>query len=229
MVDMTESFLQGANISNPRERPRNFFSILNSPVTEYERTFAQVLQGKKLVDLIKNRSVPVVIDLLSPPGTVYELLLPFSEGRGLAVSLPDHDIQKEFEHTYGADNVKWLHEDVTRSKTWVDIKKWLKGDKADLIMERGKGGLGSLPENSMFYQDLLNKAWGNLSTESGILLFELPPKTFLLHKGIPIDDWVKKLQEKNIDVKYDDGGYTANTGKIMITRTLQSPTTLPLN
>lgn len=105
------------------------------------------------------------------------------------------------------------------------------GDKAHLIMERGMVGLSSLPARKKLFGALLNRAWSLLDPDGGILLFETPRRDVLLEKGIVLKDWVNSLQ-KVVDTRYFPGiirDYDPVTegGKIMITRTLNSPSSLP--
>lgn len=240
MIDETKDF-QDLPPPNLRKRyldrsgkpVRGFWGYMNEPISSYEESFANVLEGRNIADLIRMRVAPIVIDILAPPGSVYDLLSSFPKGRGLAVSLPDHQMQEmrsDVQEIYRAENVRWLPEDITHPGTWTNIEKWLGGDKAHLIMERGMGGLDWLPVNKRLYGILVNRAWSNLDPDGGILLLETPRREQVLKKGIDIDSWVKSLQ-KIADVKYDPGysknGIRFEYGKVMITRTPNSPSILP--
>lgn len=241
MVDETKDFqdLLPPNLRkrylDPSGKPaRGFWGYMNEPISSYEESFANVLEGRNIVDLIRMRPAPIVVDILAPPGSVYDLLSSFPKGRGLAVSLPDHQMQEmrsDVQEIYRAGNVKWLSEDITHPGTWVNIEKWLDGKKAHLIMERGMGGLDWLPVNKKLYGILINRAWANLDHDGGTLLFETPRRELVLKKGIDIDAWVKSLQEV-VGVKYDPGNPKSHSplfeyGKVMITRTPSSPAILP--
>lgn len=213
---------------------RRDWGFRNEPISSYEESFKNVLEGKTIAELISNHFSPIVIDLMAAPRTVYDLLSAFPNGRGLAVSLPDHrlkDLRDDIQATYSAQNVKWLPEDITHPGTWVNIEKWLAGDKAHLIMERGMGGLSWLPMNKRLLGILVNKAWSLLDPNGGILLFETPRSDELLKKGVDLAVWVKSLQEV-VDTKYDPGNIEASDprvefAKIMITRAPNSPSILP--
>lgn len=207
----------------------------NERVWSYEESFGAVLEGKTLYDLISARPAPIVIDLMAPPRTVHDLLLPFPDGRGLAVSLPDHrlkDVGEDLHKIYKMDKIKWLPEDITHPGTWQNIEQWLEGNKAHLIMERGMAGLTLLPLNKRLFKVLFDKTWQLLDPNGGILLFETPRQDKLLKNGVDIDAWVKSLHGL-VDVKYDPGNIeevidqTRIYGKIMITRNPNSPASLP--
>lgn len=100
----------------------------NERIESYEDSFVNVLSGKSIADLIKNRSNPVVIDLMGAPFTIHDLLTQFPTGRGLAVSLQDHKIdylRDDIQKTYQLERVKWLAGDITHSNTWREIEQWL--------------------------------------------------------------------------------------------------------
>ncbi len=206
----------------------------NEPISSYEESFAKVLEGRSIADLIRTRPIPIVIDLMAPPGTVNELLSTFPSGRGLAVSIPDHDtkaLPEEDQLAYDSQLVKWIPKDITQADTWKEVQAWLQGDKAHLIMERGMGALRHLPMHKLIYGILVNKSWANLDPNGGILLFETPNKASLAQNGIDIDAWIKVLKNA-VDTRYDPGKWASSnpqleTGKIMITRTPNSPAVLP--
>lgn len=213
---------------------RRDWGFINEPISSYEESFKNVLEGKTITGLISNHSAPIVIDLMAAPRTVYDLLSASPNGRGLAVSLPDHkpsDMREDIEEIYSAKNVRWLAEDITHPGTWNDIEQWLAGDKAHLIMERGMGGLGWLPMNKKLLGILVNKAWSFLDPNGGILLFETPRRDELLKKGVDLAAWVKSLQVV-VDIKYDPGKIEVSDprvefAKIMITRAPNSPLIIP--
>lgn len=221
----------------PSGEVRGFYwGYQNEPVKSYEESFVTVLGGKYISDLISSKQNPIVIDLMSAPYTVHDLLMPFPTGRGLSVGLPDHnvrDYKKEVQDAYKSQQVTWLPKDITDADTWREIEQWLHGNKAQLIMERGMGGLALLPASKRILGILVNKAWSNVDPNGGVLLFETPRRDKLLEKGVDANAWVDSLRTV-VDVKYDPGEPKEEysdprfeTGKIMITRRPDSPSLLP--
>lgn len=93
-------------------------------------------------------------------------------------------------------------------------------------------GLTWLPMNKKLLGILLNKAWLHLNPDGGVFLLETPRSDELKKNGINIKALVRQLQKAIEDVKYDPGNLRTNdpryeTGKIMITRNFNSPSTLP--
>lgn len=209
--------------------------VMNEPISSYEESFKFILDRKTIPDLIRTHSAPIVIDLLAPPRSVYDLLSGFPNGRGLAVSLPDHSIDevgKDIQDAYKAKNVKWLTGDITHPGTWVDIEQWLAGDKAHLIMERGWAGIDSITVNKKLVREFIKRVWSFLSPESGVLLLETPHSDELLKRDVDLNAWVKSLQDV-VDIEYEPEhtapiGGTLYRPTIMITRTPNSPSSLPL-
>ena len=172
---------------------------------------------------------------MAPPRTIYDLLSNFPQGRGLAVSLPDHKIdgfKPSIQAVYNSENVLWLPEDITRSETWKHINEWLGNDKANLVMERAIAGLTYLPVNKNVLGTLVSKIWNKVDSNGGILLLETPASTRLADEKIDINSWLNSLRTSGLDARYDPGDPTSHrpmlqSGKIMITRTPASPQILP--
>ncbi len=206
----------------------------NEPIESYEDTFQHVLEGKKISDLLAGKEDPIVIDLMGAPRTTHDLLSEFPMGRGLAVSLADHDPDKfneYFRNFYKSEKVTWLDKDITKPEAWRSIETWLDGKQADLIMERAIAGLELLPAHKKMYGILLNQAWKNLSNNNGVLLFETPRRDELMQNGINLDTWAENLKSV-VEVKYDPGRpedklVRYRGANFMLIKTSSSPPTLP--
>lgn len=193
----------------------------------YQETFSKVLGGINIVDFVKGRHHPVVVDLMSPSEGLADLFRQISEpGLGLAVSLEDLR-RKETQRRDHRLNIYQLAGDVTKFSTWNAIDQKLKGKKADLIMERGKEGLVFIPVNKRFYAIIINKLWNMLSEEGGIMLIETPgfSKDYL-ENVMPIPKWIDYLKTKGIDAAYDLGDWN-HSGTLRVTKKTQSPKVLP--
>jgi hypothetical protein len=224
------------NFYAPNGEPiKRVWGYHNEPVASYEESFRNVLNGKSIADLIRDQEKPIVIDLMAPPRTVHDLLSNFPKGRGLAVSLPDHQIdglKPDIQAAYSSNNVLWLQEDVARADTWKSIDKWLENDKAHLIMERAMAGLTYLPVNKNVLGVLVSKVWSRIDSNGGILLLDTPASTRLLDEKIDINSWINSLRASGLDARYDQGDPTSRrpmlqTGKLMVIKTPTSPQILP--
>ena len=219
------------------------WNYLNLDVKSYEKTFEKVLDGKRLKDIIINRNNPIVIDLMASPGTLDELInKQILKGRGLAVSLLDHDYKEKYKNTsklsaYEAPNIRWLQENLALPKTWKKIDDWLneeKENKAHLIMARPIDGWDYFPENEFLYGMLLNNMWSKLDPNEGVLLFQTPKNCFLVEKYISLALIYESLR-KTVDIRFDQGNseygvpFVTTRPTMMITKHPDSPKLLMHN
>lgn len=193
----------------------------------YESEFSGVLNGS-ISDVLKDRTFPVVIDLMAPSRTIATLFEKFPDKPklGLAVSLDDlrSDQQKAIDKGLSVEQIAG---DILRSSTWNEIEKKLQGHKADLVMERALAGFNCIPSYPRLYAMLLNKAWDLLSKANGILLFQGPFRKEIDQKtDTIIYQWINNLLNSGISVMIDslldnDHHY------IKIVKTPNSPEKLP--
>lgn len=195
----------------------------NSPISDYEQYFTRVLNGGSIVEHVDKYQNPVVIDVMSPTGTLFDLFskFPYKDKSGIAVSLEDirSDAEKERDAQLGIVQVTG---DITLPCTWKKIDEQLDGRKADLIMERSLGGIYNLPKDAGTYIILLQRAW-NLLAEKGVMLLQTPIKRELIEVGLSVNRWVELLREYKIDARFDD----LNT--IFLRRSSTSPVHLPFS
>lgn len=92
-------------------------------IEDYQETFSEVLGGMSIVDFIRSRRSPVVIDLMAPSQTLVSLFehTPKPE-LGLAVSLEDLRGNGEKRRDRQL-NVHQLAGDITQSSTWKMIDR----------------------------------------------------------------------------------------------------------
>lgn len=175
---------------------------------------------------------------MSAPRTLHDLFMqiPQANAKGLVVGLEDHsksDFLPNVQAAYDDPNIQMQYGDITSSDTWGVIGDWVKEHgPADLVMERAMGGLHYLPQHKKMYGMLINRAWETVKSDGGILLLETLRRDKLDQLGISLDGWVKELKSSGFDVKYDPGdmmdrSILHETGKIMLTKSLESPSVLP--
>jgi hypothetical protein len=198
----------------------------NSSLKHYEQTFASFLQGRGMESLLEGKADPVVIDIMAPTGTIRELFdrLPQGPKTGIAVSLEDlrSPEQVEIDASLGIIQVT---ENLLNSKVWKRIQTKLDGRKADLIIERGFGGLYRLPEHPVFFAIALQRMWSMLA-EDGTMLLQLPNSFLLKGIGMRVDVLAGTLEKAGIDVFHDDKA--ASTHVLALKRSSESPAVLPL-
>lgn len=213
--------------------PNEITAVVNSSIEDYEKNFRKLLRNnifdrpKHIIDLIKQKPSPVVIDLMAPSGTLASLFEKVADKPkfGLAVSLFDsrNDSQKERDEKLG---IKQLSGDIMLSRTWDKIENLLGGRKADLIMERAYGGF-TLVMDERLYAMLLNKAWKLLSDNNGTLLIQVP-SGFTERDNVNRKRWINNL--KKIDLNHRVDWHTGNRGaikNIKLVKTPDSPKELP--
>ncbi len=194
----------------------DFWPINDSSVQDYQNTFTRL--EISLVEHIRNRKSPVVIDLLSSPTAVRELLLSTTDSKttGISVALGDH----RNEALHRIDDRLGIHHvvgDLSKPATWKEVEKNLNGRKADLILERGYAGVAYLPHHAGYYLSAIDKVWDMLTSNNGIFLADTM-QSFLSHDRIV--DWILFLQNQGIDAKY-------GANSLMIERHSDSPNSLP--
>jgi|SRR5882724_70294 len=202
---------------------REIWGAYGSDLSTYNLTFFGVLNGTPLEDLISTKEQPLVVDLMAPSGTLAELfrILPQQKKRGICVSLVDQRIsfERERDEVLG---IKQLKGDLTERKTWEILEGEMKGQKADLIIERGLGGVDYLPNHGRFYGPALQRVWKMTSKNYGTILLDSPSDLVLGRVGYSKKGWVDLLEKQGIEAKSENDRST-----IRIVKKPNSPEKLP--
>jgi hypothetical protein len=190
-------------------------------IDDYDKSFQGVLKRKHTKDLLKGKKDSIVIDLMAPSDAVSSLLKHLSGKKkfGLAISLEDLRSAKQKKRDLKS-NVIQLPGDILESSTWKKIEDQLQGRKANLIMARPIGGYDCIPKDSRIYAALLNKAWGLLNKDGGILLVEVLTD-FYSQTGKMVNEFRKN------GIEVSDGMSLGHTYSMKIVRAPNSPDKLP--
>lgn len=198
-------------ITQVMDRPSSnngVWQVIHSPFSSYLDDFRPADKNGVIDETIEKLKTqcasPIIIDLLATPAALHDLRLSLLGGRkikGMSVSLTDqrdtptrnYDDEQGISITTGN-----LRED----ETWSRIQAWLGPDKADLIVERGYGGLKQLPSNSEFGLAAIQKIWSFLSPEGGLAMIQVPPERALRRLGITMKNWTERLEKSHIDFQY---------------------------
>lgn len=144
---------------------------------------------------------PVVIDLMASTAALssfYGNYGMFKPIRGLAVGF--HDIRSnETRESDKERGISCLSGDLNKSLTWKGIRRWLGNRKADLIMERGYGGLQYIPTRLSYQRVVLAKLWDMLNPDGGTMVLQTPPEDILERRGTPVEKWLNLLDESAIE------------------------------
>lgn len=174
---------------------------------DYTRDFSRYgLQEPDVPALITSRSNPayVAIDLMSDHVALTTLFNSIKDNTGLiglSVHLPgDIPIRNSYSECHS--QVTDLYGDITEPSTWRLLSRRLDGKLADLIIERGFGGLDCLPHHPRFYAILLNKAWTLLSPENGQMILQTPHYRNWRGLGIDMQKWLSLLAYHGVTAEY---------------------------
>ncbi len=168
---------------------------------EYLDDFERVQDSRtEILDKLKLKDEPIVIDLLAGPAAVRSLakFLRPKPFKGLAVGFHDPRTPEKIARDT-REGVSFIAGDLKDPETWKKIEDWLKGDKADFIMSRGFGGLRHLPVNLEFSSQAIERIWNNLNPVDGTTILQIPPARSLGVNGIPVTRWVDKIKSISPD------------------------------
>ncbi len=176
----------------------------NSPIETYQRFFRYALRGRQITDIVAGYEEPVVIDLMSPSGTLLDLFTNVSpvKGFGIAVTL-DELRAPEVQAIDSRMGIQQISGDLLQSKTWKRLSEALGPRKANLILERPLGGMEYVPDHGGFFAVALQRMWNMLAT-GGMLLLQVPAVINFRQNRVSVEDWVNLLQKNRIEATYDE-------------------------
>lgn len=221
---------EGVQYKNPARfgwRGKWLETAYEAPITNYEGDFNELLNGNTFSSILLSRSSPVVLDLLSPTNTLADLfsklhpLIPQKTG----ISVCFNDFRNE--QTKQRDNelgITLIAGDIGLSKTWRRIRKALQGKSVDLIIERGWGGLDTIPQDAFFFLSSTQRLWNMLSPDNGKMFLQLPTLQVSPEFAISIGKWVHIAQKEGIQASVD-----THQWHLSITKTPSSPKFLPFS
>ena len=184
-----------------------YWTVYDSTFKSYLTCFSKGANSGLLLEQIntlRQKPRPVIIDLMSSPAalrSLYEPPFDFNGLSGLAVGISDRrcNATRELDENLGISTV---HGDLKSSETWNQITIWLKRRKADLIIERGYGGLCYVPTYLPYYKVVISRLWNMLSENGGMMALLTPPKSRLKKRGIMIDEWIAHFNKRGIFVAF---------------------------
>lgn len=79
---------------------KDYWPMYGSPIKSYDESFKASLNAGSLINFLKDRPDPVVIDLMAPTDTIIDLFehLPRGPKMGIAVSLVDRRKRSRIKH-----------------------------------------------------------------------------------------------------------------------------------
>lgn len=217
--------------ARPDRGQDGIYNVYGDTIGFYQLHFNKVLEGQRIIDFLESRETPLVIDLMGPSKTTRDLFTkadPQPGRRGIAVTLeerrPYGERSRDKQH-----RIKELHEDLTTEKGYRSVIKEMKGQRADLIMERALRGLEHIPVHPEYYRLSLERIWNMLDENEGMFLGQTLPKTVMEDHGIPVTSWLKDMQNNGIDIKFQDADAQIPYGALRLIKHTDSPRRLQLH
>jgi hypothetical protein len=200
----------------------NMWTVYGTSIDSYEDSFQGILNGRHIKDLLKDKEDPVVIDLMAPSGTLVNLFRQLQNKKSLGLAVTLEDLRDDDEKERDAKlNIIQISADILKPSTWKTIEKQLQGRKADLIMTRPVAGYKCIPRDQRLYSVFLNKTWGHLRLDGGIIMAVIP---------LGLESQAKKMLnefEKGSKIGVIMGASDDYYCSMMIGRTPDSPEKLP--
>ncbi len=181
------------------------WKIYQNTFANYLRDFAEVDPDQKIVTKLETKKDPVVIDLMGSTDAVSSLqkeffpsgILKKKTGTFVAVGLDD-DRDEVTRRKEASRGIEFIYGNLTNKKTWDKIESTIGEENADIVMERGYGGLWYVPTRPLYQKAVMNRMWKLLSPDGGILAVQTPPEDILEKRGFPIGSWLTKVAESGI-------------------------------
>lgn len=208
----------------------------DSSILAYMLDFDPVLKDLNLIDFLRNRENPVVVDFLASPAAIRDLIKVAGVNlkQGIAVGLKDIRTPNE----RAQDMIQGLVQvsaDITDKETPKEIGEILDGAKADLVIQRGRAGVSELPATRRFYNNSRRHLWEMLSDDNGLLVTQVHREAVLRANGIDMAHWTEEVKSMGVDVQYVPGVQVRKRtlrqdcfGLLRLIKTPTSPSKLPL-
>lgn len=114
--------------------------------------------------------------------------------------------------------------DLTNSNTQEEVKTWLNGRKADLIIERIMGPLLYVPKDPYYIAKYISE-WYKLLSNNGVMFIEIPP--FMEGLLWPWITYVKNVAGDSLEIQGVDGNYDFNA-RLRLKKNENAPEEIPL-
>ncbi len=197
----------------------SFYGILPEPLSQILGNKALQTPGRELV----------VVDLMASTRGLRSLarILKSDFGcsmKGVAVSLTD-DRSEAVKSKDAGFGIKHIAADLGKDTTWKKLTEAVPNGTADYIVSAGVGGLSYLPHHRDYYIATMQRLWGMLRPEGGVMTIEVPDNKRLAMVGIgSLFRATFSWQQQGIFAKSTSSAYTS---VIHIERNPSNPAELP--
>lgn len=161
---------------------------IDSEVMSYEESFCEVLGSTTIAAMVRETYAqlqrPVrIVDFLATPTVLSELsYLSGANITGTSVSLSDNRVNW-VKHEDTERGISHVVGDLADVETYRKLRRNMKGEKADIVLERAWGGLSWLPREADFYETALN-AMLHIMRPGAVLLAQLPNPSMCRTAGL---------------------------------------------
>lgn len=202
------------------------WEFTGSHVGDYDRSFEAVLGGRTIAGCVIERARytqerPFVLDVLSTPAAPVSLALQVEAAgvamHGISASLTDrrNDRAKSEDLLLGVQHVAG---DLATHQGRHRLRRVLAGRKADVILERGVGGLRTFPQHPLFVSIALCALWDTLRSDGGRMIVQLPLDSHMKDMGAePTAHLAASLEEMRFCLTYGREGTPVDGSVVMPT------------
>lgn len=178
------------------------WAVYESDSRSYNQTFKAILGGQTLESIARDISCehgrpPVVLDVMSTPHAIWSLAskMPVS---GVSVSLSEVSVGT----VVPPSKVVHVAGDLALPGTYAKILRAMEGQKADMILQRGWGGLSCLPQSARFFEVAFNSLLRLVAPlPTSVMFMQTPFKDNALQMGLPgVEDLAKSLQQQGLNI-----------------------------
>lgn len=193
---LTDGFIQNIPGSKP-------WRTYDSSFDEYQLDLGSALPVN-LLEFINSKKNPVILDLMASAAGLRDLFKRTHAEPELGIAVAYEDVRSASQRI--SDLLKGIYQvrsDLTDRLSWVEIGDILDG-QADLIIQRGRAGVDSMPAHRGFYNAAKRHLWAALASE-GLMVTQVHNDQELRSAGINLYRWVSELNIRGVQAKYVPG------------------------
>jgi hypothetical protein len=199
-----------------------------SDFLSYEEYFAMDLGQLGVREHLLSVPNPTVVDLMSPTNALSDLFdsLPQVDKLGISVSTLNYQRSPQQELEDESKRVYPVCGDLLTPEAWKEMDEKLNGRPIDFLVERALSGIIFLPLDRDIYEIGSRLIWERVNPNGGIILAQIPSAFQFAGINVNLHGWINRLNKSGIDARYGGGNFP-NTGKLLLKRFPDSPSSLP--
>lgn len=223
---LTDGFIK----NTPGSRP---WRTYDSSVDDYQDDLAAGLPVP-LIDFINSKQNPVILDLMASAAGLRDLFKRTHSEPELGIAVAYEDVRSPSQRASDLlSGIFQLRSDLADRQSWVEIGDILDGE-VDLIIQRGRAGVDSMPAHRGFYNTVKRHLWAALARD-GLMVSQVHNDQELRSAGINLSRWTSRLNRIGVQARYVPGvpvlQRDANNdcyGIVSLVKTPNAPKYLPM-